>query len=969
MKPKHPIILIACIIFAAIQNPAPSATINEQLTVIKTYPFSDPDPLPIMIRSSMWGNGSKLYPYYSFSKYTDQPIDKSWNVVHLENPYIDVFVLPQVGGKVWGAVEKSTNNQFIYLNQVLKFRNIALRGPWTSGGIEFNFGIVGHTPAGATPVDYLLRKNSDGSVSCIVGNMDLPSRTRWSVDITLQDDKAYFQTTSLFYNPSPLNQSYYVWLNSADKVSNDLEFIFPGNFSIGHSYTEKPDTWPVDRQGHDVSWYKNNNFGGSKSYFIFGKYENFYGGYWHDSDFGFGHWALYDDAPGKKFWLWALSRQGGIWQDLLTDTDGQYSEPQTGRLYNQSDHEFFTPYTADTWTELWFPYKQIGPMTKATPSAVLNVTHTDNSLNIGICPLQPLDDNLTITLNGGNIYTEHLKLKPMQIYQKQLPPKNTDALLEVKLSNKLYYTSDQKANDLTCPFSFRDHNQSTFEELFLSAQQSEKSRDYAKALEQYLSCLEQQPNHTQSLTRVAELYYRKAQYEKALTYARKALENVMYDPDAKYIYGVISRKLGNLNDAKEAFGWAARSMKYRSNAYCQLAEINMSQNNLDLTIEYSQRSLDYNKYNINAYQTRAIAFRLQNQPEKAKQTIQQLLDFDPLNHLARFELYLLEPNQKNLNNFQSMIRNELPCETYIEMALYYHSMGLDDPAVKMLELSPEYPTAYYWLAWLLKDTSPQESDKYLQKANAMSPELVFPFRQETITPMRWAIEKAPDNWKPKYYLGLIHMGLGNIELTRQLFEQCSPADFATFYLARGYLYKSDNPQKTLADFQTALKMDRDDWRTWYHLILLYNSLEMFDKSLDLASQAAELFPSDEALQIELARALINNKQYDKALAILQSGHTLPHEGASNNHQLFVKCNIHLAVEQLEKNNFAAAISYLEQSKQYPEGLGSGKPYDPDYATQDRLIAICRQAKNKPQEPFQITPEIKQLIQEIDTKFK
>ena len=69
-----------------------------------------------------------------------------------------------------------------------------MRGPWTSGGIEFNFGSIGHTPATASPVNYKLQENPEGSVSCIVGAPDLTSRTEWRVEVKLPADKAYFET-------------------------------------------------------------------------------------------------------------------------------------------------------------------------------------------------------------------------------------------------------------------------------------------------------------------------------------------------------------------------------------------------------------------------------------------------------------------------------------------------------------------------------------------------------------------------------------------------------------------------------------------------------------------------------------------------------------------------------------------------------------------------------------------------------
>ena len=104
--------------------------------------------------------------------------------------------------------------------------------------------------------------------------------------------------------------------------------------------------------------------------------QDFFGGYWHDAQFGYGHWALHEEVPGQKFFRWSLSRAGAIWTDLLTDTDGPYFEPQSGRLLDQNDHEFFAPYTTDRWREIYFPYKKIGPMVKASPYGALNVRNT-----------------------------------------------------------------------------------------------------------------------------------------------------------------------------------------------------------------------------------------------------------------------------------------------------------------------------------------------------------------------------------------------------------------------------------------------------------------------------------------------------------------------------------------------------------------------------------------------------------------
>lgn len=282
MKPSRILLLLACscLVTASCAHIGERATVTEERTTIKTYPFSDPDPVPALAKSRT----TAIYPYFRFDGFAHEGRDQEWKVVRLENRFIKVFVLPEAGGKIWGAVEKSTGKDFIYMNDVMKFRDIAMRGPWTSGGIEFNFGLIGHTPATAAPVDYVSRENPDGSVSCIVGAMDLPSRTQWRVEIRLPKDAAEFETISSWYNPTPFQHPYYHWMNAAVHARNDLQFYYPGHHYIGHGGDVHP--WPVDENGIDLSLYRNHNFGGHKSLHVLGSSAEFSAGYWYDLDLG-----------------------------------------------------------------------------------------------------------------------------------------------------------------------------------------------------------------------------------------------------------------------------------------------------------------------------------------------------------------------------------------------------------------------------------------------------------------------------------------------------------------------------------------------------------------------------------------------------------------------------------------------------------------------------------------------------------
>jgi len=793
--PRRRIVVPAWFALAGLLAAQP-ATIREEKQVIKTYPFSGPNPSPTRVGRGAGAVGQRIYPYFSFEELSSTGVDQAWNVVRMENPYIEAFVLPAVGGKLIGALEKSTGNAFIYYNHALKFRNIAMRGPWTSGGIELNFpGIIGHAPWAATPVDYLIRKNPDGSVSCFVGTMDLPSRTEWRVEFRLPPDKAYLEVHSLYYNPQPLDQSYYVWLNTAEKATKDLELILPGTAWIGHNYGVPSQPWPIGEDGRNMALYKNHTGADQDSYFVHGALADFSGGYWHDSNFGYGHWALHEDAPGLKFWRWNISPAGAIWERLLTDSDGPYFEHQTGRLLDQSDMGVFTPYSADHWSELYFPYKKIGPMVQATPYGALNVRHTGDGLTVSFCALQKIDERLVVRAAGKPIYTGRIALNPMEVYEKQIPASAGKGELRVEVGDKLTYTDDPNDGILKRPLTFRNYDASSLEGLYRSAEREDRARNYESALQKYLACLERDPSHVRALTGIAGIYCRRAEYRKGLEYAHKALDYVMYDPGANYIYGILSRRLGDLVDAKETLGWAARSMQYRSSAYSELGGIYIMEGNLPRAEEYLKRSLEYDAGNLRTLQALATVYRLLKQPQKARETVAKILETDPLNHLAQFERYLLEPGPAALDRFKSSIRSELPHEAYLEIAVYYANLRLNADALRVLEAAPEHPTVRFWQAYLLREKSPEESRKALEKAASLSPYLVFPFREESIPVLQWASAARPGDWKAPYYLGLVYWGLRRPEDAMKMFEAAGDRpDYAPAYLSRAFLERGGQSQ-------------------------------------------------------------------------------------------------------------------------------------------------------------------------------
>ncbi|MGZ5554524.1 MAG: DUF5107 domain-containing protein [Candidatus Aminicenantales bacterium] len=918
------------------------AAVSEQPETIRTYPFSDPDPVPIFARSSMGGQGARLYPYFMFDRFTAEPVDKPWTVVRLKNASIEVAVLPEAGGKVWGAKENATGRDFLYWNHVLKFRQIALRGPWTSGGIEWNFGVVGHAPSTATPVDYVLRRNPDGSASCVVGTMDLASRTRWSVAITLPKDGAVFETRARWVNPTPFSQSYYAWSCAAVKAADDLKYIFPGQWFIGHDYSVPLEPWPLDRNGRDLSWYRNNAIPGSKSYFTVGKYEDFYGGWYEKSDTGFGHWSPYEDMPGRKVWIWDLSRSGEIWVDLLTAKDGQYTEPQAGRLLNQSDHGDFAPGAADRWRELWFPYRGIGPMTKASPDAALSASRTADAVELGLFALRPIADDLTVRAAGRDVFKERLVLRPEQVWKKSVPLPGISAAeaLEVRLGAKLVFESAPDADNLERPLHFSTPSGSSAEALFLQARGLERERRLPEALDKYLAAITEEPLHVRALTRAAELYTRRGEPARGLEFAGRALAVSMYDPEANYVYAVAARRMGRFVDAKETLGWAARSPQFKAVAFVQSAEIALVEKDYTRALDEARLALAADAANVNALEVMAVAERLNDRIAEARATLDRLNELDPLDHLGRFERYLLSRKPADLEACRALIRNELPHETWLEMAAFYTRLGLASDAVEALKAAPAQATVLYTLAYLLRESAPAESAAYLDKASAASPFLVFPFREEEIAVFSWALAARPSDWKPKYYLSLILWGQGRIDEARDLFEMIEGADFAPFYIARGAFFERTDPVWADVDYRKSVELDASSWRARHTLTAFLLRQGRADKALGPARKAAADFPTEVPLQVDLAETLLAAGDPHEAATVLDAVAALPYEGASNIHGLYVQAHVGIGLEAMKKGAWADAVQALELSKLYPEKLGTGAPFHPDSRMQDYFIALA-----------------------------
>ena len=906
---------------------AKQATVTETVETVKTYPFSDPDPVA--------DPSDLFYPYFRFDGFSAKGTDRQWKVVSLENDYIKLTLFPEIGGKIWGAVDKTTGKEFIYNNHVVKFRDIAMRGPWTSGGIEFNFGIIGHAPTSSTPVDYVTRQKPDGSVSCYVSSYELVTRTLWTVEVNLPKDKAYFTTTTTWHNSSSIDQPYYQWMNAGYPAAGNAEFCYPGTNYIGHG--GELHSFPLDEQGRDISWYEKNDFGNSKSYHIVGKYNDFYGAYWHDNDFGSIHHADYDEKLGMKIFLWGLSREGGIWEDLLTDTNGQYIELQSGRMYNQPasnssltpyKHTAFGPQATDRWTEYWFPVKGIKGVSKASRIGALNVLREDGFLKLYFSPLQKLSTTIKLYEGEKEMNSIPLNCGVLETWKDSIPLNKAVAAgrLKVVVGEDLLVYSEVPSDNITSrPKQLpADFDWSSAYGLYTQGEQWMNQKVLDKAEKFLLASLEKDPYFVPALTDLASLYYRQGRYDEALARCETALSINTYDGDVNYLYGLCNMALGNHTDAKDGFSVASYSPGVRSAAYEKLAEMYLMDRNWTKAEHYALRSKEFNQMNLSADHVLMVVYRKTNQPEKAKALIDPLLEDLPLYHAARFEqLYQGEGSGHPIDDLQSLIRNELPFETYMELAEWYESVGCTEEALSLLSCAGNYPIALYKQAYLLHQAgNDDESRGMLQRAGALSPAMVFPFRPSSLKALEWAKTVQPD-WKIDYYEALIRWANQDKAKALELLENCGEADYAPFYLSRASLKEGES---RLADLLKAEQIEMS-WRTGFALINHYVANNQWQKAVETGKKYTKKYPSNYYIGLKYAKALCETGQYQPCISLLSRMQVLPNEGSYAGRAVYREANLYRAMEQLSHKNYKQVVKSVETSKEWPENLGVGKPYD------------------------------------------
>lgn len=938
--------IILSILSVTVCTAAAAQTVTVKDTVYRTYPFSDPDPVP---------KPSGIYPYFKYETFSLEPVEKEWKMVVMENDYLRVKILPEIGGKIWSVYDKVHGKEMFYDNDVVKFREIALRGPWTSGGIEFNYGVIGHAPSCAHPVDYKIEYKDDGSVSCYVGVMELLTRTRWMVEINLPEDGVWVRTRSFWHNASGTYQPYYSWANSGVEVSPGMKLIYPSRYSIAHNGQIEP--YPTDEAGRDLSEYSQQGFGVDKSYHPGGSHKNWFGVYWPEKDFGVLHYALRDEKLGRKYFSWAQSGQGEIWVDLLTDTRPQYVELQSGRLFNQNmtksvmtpfKQTLFSPYGTDEWNEYWIPFAQIGDdVNGLTLNAAVNVETSGKGCAVRIFPLRDLDGVLELKGKDGAVLTsQDVNLEAAEAFEGEFGI-SPESLASVSVDGRTLWTSDSQ--DIDRPEKVNsDFSLGSAQGLAVYAEYLVGMRKYAEAESKTDKALEMDPSLIQALNLKALLCARKMDYAGAYGYADRVLAIDGYDPQANYISAKAAVRLGKVYDAMDRFEVAALTSELRSAAYTELAKLHFLDGSPDLAGEYARKSLVGNAYNLSAYY---ILYQIS--PED--KILDAVKGLDPLCHFPEIERMLA--GEISARELSASIKEEMGWQNYVELAAFYNSLGLVDKAVRLLESCPwQNALTALWTAWMKGDK------KAIAAAEEKPVGLVFPFREESAAPLEWAMKNG-GGWKSRYLLAMLSDFLGHKDKAKALMAG-NDSDYAPYYCYRGNLTDSKE------DIRKAFEMDPVQWRYRLYLSRLCYREGDYKGAIELTGDYYRKHKDNFHIGDAYVKALIAAGEYGTAEKIIEDMRILPFEGQSGSHVMYRDIKLHLAAGCIDRGRYKEALSKIEEAKEWPENLGVGKPYEDmiDTDLEDWMTAIVYRRSGNPGKATEFLSKVKDktLLESFET---
>ena len=923
----------------------------EEKVVIPTYEVGAPDKNPMFLEKRVYqGSSGKVYPYPTTETISREKTDRTYTAVYLENQYLKIMILPELGGRIQRAYDKTNDYDFVYYNHVIKPALVGLLGPWISGGIEFNWP-QHHRPTTFMPVDYLLQENQDGSKTVFVHDVDQMYGTKGIAGFTLYPDKAFIEIRGQLYNRTAFPQTFLWWANPAVPANDYTQSIFPPDVHSTYDHGKRDVTsFPIATgmyykydysEGVDISRYKNVPV--PSSFMAENSAYNFVGGYDYQKEAGILHVADHHVSPGKKQWTWGSGEFGQAWDKVLTDEDGPYVELMTG-VYtdNQPDFTWLKPYEEKTFKQYFMPYKAVGAVKNASIHAMVNLEKRNDEIYICAYATGLYEDaEIVVHHKGEEILRESVKISPNDIYRKTIPGKDcqeTDMKVEVYGGGRIlvaYQAEKQDIPELAEPAKPAKSPEEimTVEELFLTGQHIEQYR-HATYLPDpyYLEGLKRDEGDSRINNAYGLLLLRRGRFAEAEKHFRKAVARITgmnpnpYNSEPYYHLGLVLFLQSKYEDAFDAFYKSTWTNEQQEMSFYYLAVISVRRGDFKEALEFINRSLVKNAHNIKARGLKALILRKLGRKAEALEMIKSNLELDHFDFLSMFEKEFVtgvKVDYTIMRNFH---------ENYLMIAKDYAESGSYNEAVQVLDACiQKNPLLHYYKGYYYKQSGDIEScHKEYEKADACDPAYCFPNKIEDVIVLSDAISEKPEGAKASYYLGNLFYDKLRYEEAVASWEKSELLDghFPTVLrnLSIGYYNKMNQPLLAKEKLEKAFSLDKEDARIFFELDQLYKKLGMpFAERLEKYEENVALIPRRDDLYIEYVTLLNQLGRNQEAYDRIMEYEFRPWEGAEGKITAQYKIAlIEMAKEKMNAGEYEKAGELIRKALIYPENLGEGR---------------------------------------------
>ena len=934
----------------------------KEQVVIPTYEVGEPEKNPIFLEKRVYqGSSGVVYPYPVIESIADEKHDKVWHAVYLENEYIKVMVLPELGGRVQMAYDKIKQRHFVYYNHVIKPALVGLAGPWISGGIEFNWP-QHHRPSTYMPVDCTIENNADGSVTVWVSEMERMFHQKGMAGFTLRPGCAYLEIKGVLYNRTEVPQTFLWWANPAVAVNDYYQSIFPPDINAVFDHGKRAvSSFPIATgtyykmdysAGVDISNYKNIKV--PTSYMAVNSRFDFEGGYENDTRAGMLHVANHHVSPGKKQWTWGNGDFGRAWDRNLTDEDGPYIELMAG-VYteNQPDFTWLQPYEEKSFTQYFLPYRELGIVKNASKDLLLNIDPegTDH-VRFRIFATSRQEVRVTLRNDEGHIYYEkNVTITPEELLDEtactgseRFDRLNLEITAQSDGRRLLAWHAEPdevKAIPDAAEAAFLPEEIKTTEQLYLTGLHLEQYRHATwSPVDYYEEALRRDPLDVRNNNALGLWYIRKGRFDKAEGYLRTAVKVLMkrnpnpYDGEPLYNLGLALKYQGRLDEAYDRFYKSCWNGAWQDAGYFACAQISTLQGRLEDALDEIDRSLIRNWHNHKARALKTAILRRMGRKDEALKLVADSLELDKFNFGCRYEQYLLTGDENVLNELKELMRRN--AHNYDEIALDYCADGCWPEALSLWNIAVAEgavtPMTYYYSAWCRTQGGLDGVTDDLTRAAGACPDYCFPNRLEAILALRCAMQANPQDARAPYYLGNLYYDKRQYDLALEAWETAARLDekFPTTWrnLALAYFNKKNDTDTAVAYMERAFHLDPTDARILMELDQLYKRVRRPQaERLAFLENYPDLIARRDDLLLEQITLLNQTGDYSRAKELLDGHIFHPWEGGEGKVPAqYQFARVELAKEALAAQNYGEAILLLKECLEYPHHLGEGKLY-------------------------------------------